>query len=71
MEITTAFPYSGKVGQALACGVTPTGSAPVVHDIRLEHPTQPPVFPLRAALQMPPGPDNHCQRAGMILQALR
>ncbi len=71
MEITTAFPYSGKVGQALASGITQKVSAPLSYDIRLEHPTQAPAFPLRAALQMTPGPDNHCQRAAMILQALR
>jgi hypothetical protein len=71
MEITTVFPYSGKVGQALSSGITQKVSAPLSYDIRLEHLTQPSAFPLRAALQMTTGPDNHCPRAGMILQALR
>lgn len=71
MEITTAFLYSGKVGQALSSGITQKVSAPLSYDIRLEHAKQAPAFPLRATLQMTPGPDNHCQRADMILQALR
>ena len=71
MQGTTAFPCFDKAGQALASGITQTGSALVVYDIRLEHPSQAPVFPLRAALQKPPGPDSLCQRADMILQALR
>jgi hypothetical protein len=71
MQGTTAFPCFCKAGQALASGITQKGSAPLVYDIRLEHPTRASVFPLHAALQMTPGPDSLCQRAPMILQALR
>jgi hypothetical protein len=71
MQGTTAFPRFCKAGQALASGIKQTGSVPLVYDIRLEHPTNPPAFPWRAALQMTTGPDSLCQRAPMILQALR
>jgi len=71
MQGTTAFPCFDKAGQALSSGITQTGSALVVYDIRLEHAKQTPVFPFRASFQMTTGPDSLCQRAPMILQALR